>query len=89
MRWPSELLRPAAAPELLGEDWPRAVRRAIAELMGYLAARPLYAQTIAAGAFAAGARAAERNREIGYDLARLLIAGSARAGARAGSRSRA
>ncbi len=71
-----EFLRPAAAPELLGDDWPRALRRAIAELMDYLAARPLYAQTIAAGAFAAGARAAERNRELGYDLARMLIRGA-------------
>jgi AcrR family transcriptional regulator len=68
-----ELLRLADHPDLLGDDWPRAVRRVIAELMRYLAGRPLYAQTIAAGAFAAGARAAQRNREIGYGLARLLI----------------
>jgi AcrR family transcriptional regulator len=68
-----ELLQVAADPRLRGGDWPRAVRKVIGELMRYLAARPLYAQTIAAGAFAAGARAAERNREIGYSLARLLI----------------
>ncbi len=71
-----ELLRRAGAPDLLGDDWPRAVRRVIAELMRYLAERPLYAQTIAAGAFAAGVQAAERNRQIGYDLARLLIGGA-------------
>jgi AcrR family transcriptional regulator len=68
-----ELLELAADPRLRDGDWPRAVREVIGELMRYLAARPLYAQTIAAGAFAAGARAAERNRELGYSLASLLI----------------
>lgn len=71
-----ELLRLAAYPDLAGGDWPRAVRRAIGELLRFLADRPLYAQTIAAGAFAAGPQATERNREIGYDLAALLLQGA-------------
>jgi AcrR family transcriptional regulator len=59
-----------------GEAWPRGVRRALAELTRYLAARPLYARTIAAGAFAAGPAAAERNREIVRRLTALLVAGA-------------
>jgi AcrR family transcriptional regulator len=71
-----EFLQVAADPALAGEDWPRAARRAIGELMRYLAERPLYAQTIAAGAFAAGPDAASRIREIGHDLATLLVQGA-------------
>ena len=44
--------------------------------MRYLAGHPLYAQTIAAGAFAAGPRATERNREIVYGHRQLLIEGA-------------
>ena len=44
--------------------------------MGYLAERPLYAQTIAAGAFAAGPQAAERDRELVRRLTTLLVAGA-------------
>jgi AcrR family transcriptional regulator len=71
-----ELLLHAVDPALACGDWPRAVRRVIGELMGYLAERPLYAQTIAAGAFTAGPRAVERDREIGHDLAALLLKGA-------------
>jgi len=59
-----------------GEGWPRGVRRAIAQLTRYLAERPLYARTIAAGAFAAGPAAAERNREIVRRLTASLVAGA-------------
>ncbi len=66
----------AAADPGRGEAWPRGVRLALAELTRYLAERPLYARTIAAGAFAAGPAAAERNREIVRRLTASLVAGA-------------
>lgn len=72
-----ELLALAGDPELRsGESWPRAVRRAMAELMSYLARHPLHAQTLAAGAFAAGPQAAERTRELARRLSARLVAGA-------------
>jgi AcrR family transcriptional regulator len=71
-----ELLRIAAAPDLVSSDWPRAVRRVIGELMRYLADRPLYAQTIALEAFAAGPDAVERNLELASGIATLLTEGA-------------
>ncbi len=72
-----ELLDLASDPDLAyGESWPRAVRRVMAGLMGYLADHPLYAQTIAAGAFAAGPQVAERNRGLVRGLSALLVAGA-------------
>ena len=50
-----QLLALADDPDLRSADWPHAVRRTIGELMGYLAEHPIYAQTIAGGAFARGA----------------------------------
>jgi AcrR family transcriptional regulator len=74
-----ELMRVVADPELRGGvDWPCAVRRVIAELLGFLAENPLYAQTIAAGAFAAGPQAAERNRDFMRGITALLIEGAPR-----------
>jgi AcrR family transcriptional regulator len=72
----AELLRVTADGGLATADWPRAVRRAIRELMTYLAERPHYARTIAAEAFAAGARAVQRNLELASDLATLLTQGA-------------
>jgi AcrR family transcriptional regulator len=71
-----DLMRVAADPALTDGDWPGTVHRVIGELARFLAARPLYAQTIAAGAFAAGPEATERNREIGHELATMLLAGA-------------
>jgi TetR/AcrR family transcriptional regulator len=71
-----ELLRVTADDGLASADWPRAVRRAIGELMLYLADRPHYARTIAAEAFAAGASAVERNLELAKALATLLTEGA-------------
>lgn len=72
-----ELLDVVADPGLRsGEDWPRAVRRVMAELLSYLAGHPLYAQTLAAGAFAAGPQAAERSRELARGLTAMLVAGA-------------
>jgi AcrR family transcriptional regulator len=72
----AELLRVAADEGLATADWPRAVRRAIGELMLYLADRPHYAITIAAEAFAAGAGAVQRNLELAKALATLLTEGA-------------
>ncbi len=72
-----ELLDVVSDPDLAcGESWPRSVRRVMAELMGYLAEHPLHAQTIAAGAFAAGPQAAERTRGLARGLSALLVAGA-------------
>jgi AcrR family transcriptional regulator len=71
-----DLLRIADDRSLAGDDWPRATRRVLKEVMRFLVERPLYAQTIAAGALAAGPEAAERNREIGHSLAAMLVQGA-------------
>jgi AcrR family transcriptional regulator len=71
-----ELLRVTADDGLASADWPRAVRRAIGELMLYLADRPHYARTIAAEAFAAGPSAVQRNLDLARALARVLTDGA-------------
>jgi AcrR family transcriptional regulator len=71
-----ELLSITAHPDLVSPDWPRAVRRVIAELMRYLADHPLYAQTIAREAFTAGPDAVERNLELAQGIATLLTEGA-------------
>jgi AcrR family transcriptional regulator len=74
-----ELLGIAAAdPGLRSCDWPRAVRRAIGELMCFLAEHPVYARTIAQDAFAAGPQAARRNLELSKAIATLLTEGAPR-----------
>jgi AcrR family transcriptional regulator len=71
-----ELLRVADDEGLSSAYWPRAVRRAIGELMRYLADRPHYARTIAAEAFAAGPEAVRRNEQLSRSLATLLTDGA-------------
>lgn len=71
-----ELLLVTADEGLSSADWPRAVRRAIGELMLYLADRPHYARTIAAEAFAAGPAAVRRNLALSRALAALLTDGA-------------
>jgi TetR/AcrR family transcriptional regulator len=71
-----EITEIATDADLLGGDWPRAVRRVVGEIMGYLAERPLYARTIAHEAFCAGACAAERNLELALGIATLLTEGA-------------
>ena len=66
----------AGDPDLRSADWPQAVRRTIGELMRYLAARPIYAHTIAGGGFAAGPQAIEQNVQMAYDIAALLTEGA-------------
>jgi len=66
----------ATDPDLRGADWPQAVRRTIGELMRYLADHPIYAHTIAEGAFAAGPDAAARNLRLAYGIAARLTEGA-------------
>jgi AcrR family transcriptional regulator len=72
----AELLQVVADPELLHGDWSRAIRRVIAEMTRFLADRPLYAQTLTAGAFAAGPKSAARILEIGRSVSTLLVEGA-------------
>jgi AcrR family transcriptional regulator len=66
----------ASDPELRGAEWPQAVRRTIRALMGYLAEHPIYAHTIAEGAFAAGPEAVARNLRLAYGIAARLTEGA-------------
>jgi AcrR family transcriptional regulator len=71
-----ELLTLTADPELVSDDWPRAVRQAIGALMRHLADHPLHAQMIATKAYAAGPDAIERNYELVQEIATLLTEGA-------------
>jgi TetR/AcrR family transcriptional regulator len=71
-----QLLELAADPGLSSADWPYAVRRTIRELMGFLAEHPIYARTIAEGAFAAGPEAIERNLTLAQGIATRLTEGA-------------
>ena len=71
-----ELIALASDPSLRSADWPYAVRRTIRELLRYLADRPIYAQTIAEGAFAAGPEAIERNVALAHAIATRLTEGA-------------
>jgi AcrR family transcriptional regulator len=71
-----ELLAIAADPDLVSEDWPRAVRRVLAELMGYLADHPLQTRALAQEAFFAGSAPLERTIELSRSIATLLTEGA-------------
>src|SRR5437762_8553278 len=71
-----ELLAIVADPQLQSADWPSAVRRALAELMRFLAERPMYTQTIARAAFLAGPEAIARNLRLAREVATVLTAGA-------------
>jgi AcrR family transcriptional regulator len=71
-----ELMALAGDPGLRSDDWPYAVRRTIGEMMGFLAERPIYAQTIAGGVFAAGPDAIERNVRLAQGIAARLTEGA-------------
>lgn len=71
-----ELLAIAADPELVSDDWPRAVRRVVGELMRYLADHPLQARTLVQEAFYAGDQALERTVELSHSIATLLTEGA-------------
>ncbi len=71
-----QLIALASDPDLCSADWPYAVRRTIGELLGYLTDHPVYAQTIAEGAFAAGPEAIERNVALALGIATRLTEGA-------------
>jgi AcrR family transcriptional regulator len=71
-----QLLAIAADPDLVSSDWPRAVRRVLAELMRHLADHPLHARTLAQEAFFAGTEAMERTVELSHSIATLLTEGA-------------
>jgi AcrR family transcriptional regulator len=71
-----ELLRVAADPALVGEDWPHAVRRVLGNLLRLLAGRPLYAQVIASQALSAGPESLQRDFALMSDIATLLTEGA-------------
>ena len=71
-----ELLAIAADPELVSEDWPRAVRRVLDELMRYLAAHPLQTRALCQDAFFAGSESRERAEELALAIATLLTEGA-------------
>jgi AcrR family transcriptional regulator len=71
-----ELLLVTADADLVGQDWPRGVRKAIGALMHHLASHPLHAQMIATGVCAVGPEAIERNYQLASDIAMLLTEGA-------------
>jgi AcrR family transcriptional regulator len=71
-----ELLVIAADPALVSEDWPRAVRRVLTELMRYLADHPLHARTLVQEAFFADTVALERIVDLSHSIATLLTEGA-------------
>jgi AcrR family transcriptional regulator len=70
------LLAALQPPGVCAEPWPALVRGATGALLALLAAQPLYAHTIARGAFAAGAPAARRNRALAREVALRLLCGA-------------
>lgn len=71
-----ELLTVAADPKLVSDDWARAVRRVLAELMRYLASHPLQTRTLAQEAFFTGAEPYERIVDLAHSIATLLTEGA-------------
>jgi TetR/AcrR family transcriptional regulator len=74
------LLTVLAGAERRAEEWPSAVRLAMAGLLSCLGEHPVYARTIAQSAFAAGGLPAARALELFESIAAQLLA-SAPAGA--------
>jgi AcrR family transcriptional regulator len=71
-----ELLAIAADPDLVSDEWPRAVRSVLDELMRYLADRPLQARTLAHEALFAGGEALARTVDLFHSIATLLTEGA-------------
>jgi AcrR family transcriptional regulator len=67
-----EIVAIVADSDLSASDWPGAVRRVVKELMCHLAARPVYAQTIAQEAFSASAQTRELTLGVVQQIATLL-----------------
>jgi AcrR family transcriptional regulator len=75
-RLSDDLLDTLSDPELDSPGWSRAVHGAVAALMSYLAANPIYAETIAMSAFAAGPLAIERTNELVGQITAALTSGA-------------
>jgi len=71
-----ELLRIAADPDLVSGDWAGTVRRVVGQMLGLLAARPLYAHIIASEAPSACPEALERDCDLAQGIATLLTEGA-------------
>jgi AcrR family transcriptional regulator len=71
-----EMLAIAADPALVSDDWPRAVRRVLAELTHYLADHPLHARALSQEAFFSGAQSLEYTLELSNSIATLLTEGA-------------
>ncbi len=71
-----QLLTIAADPDLVSEDWPRAVRRVLAELMRHLAEHPLQTRALAQEACFAGAAPLRRTVDLSHAIATLLTEGA-------------
>jgi AcrR family transcriptional regulator len=71
-----ELLMIAADPDLVSDDWARAVRRVLAELMRYLVNHPLHTRVLAQEAFFSGAEPYERIVDLAQSIATLLTEGA-------------
>jgi AcrR family transcriptional regulator len=71
-----ELLAIAADPDLVSDDWPRAVRKVVGELMRYMADHPLQTRVIAQDGFFAGPEACERLYDLASSVATLLTEGA-------------
>lgn len=71
-----ELLRIAADPDLVSGDWAGTVRRVVGQMLGLLAARPLYAHIIACEAPSACPEALERDCDLAQGIATLLTEGA-------------
>lgn len=71
-----ELLAIAADPDLVSEDWARAVRRVLGELMSYLANHPLQTRVLSQEALFAGNDAFQRIVDLAVGIATLLTEGA-------------
>jgi AcrR family transcriptional regulator len=72
----ARLLCLASERKTPSDGWPQAVRARIGALLGYLADHPIYAQTIAEGAFAAGPEAIEANVALANAIGAALTDGA-------------
>jgi AcrR family transcriptional regulator len=71
-----QLLAITADPKLVSPDWPRTVRRVLAQLMRYLADHPLQTRTLTQDAFFAGPEARQQILELSHGIATLLTEGA-------------
>ena len=71
-----EVLQVVADPDLVSEEWSRAVCKTVESLLKYLAGHPACAITLMAKAPEAGPRAVEHTMELALELATLLTEGA-------------